>query len=521
MIKIFQSPIINSRIIFNVQLFFSGNRLKMSVQEVEMKDVEKTESPEEKLKREKQEAFDNLLNGNIFIFNFLDIFNNIGLIRRGVQNNDDRLIGRAVRQVFAYRKRIDKLTLFHIISQNLPENSERKQVLLEQLKDVKTEVKQVDVKKVKKLPEVEAFLQILLVVFLIDTKQNQEALNCSTDLINFIQKNTKGTMNLLGSKAFFYYSRSYELNNKISLIRSNLLNAFRTACLRHDHFGQAMLINLLLRNYLSDNLYDQANKLITKSPNIDFRSNAQLSRFFYYKGRILSIQLEYGLAYDCLNQAIMKAPSTAKGFRLAAYKLLVIVKLLMGEIPEKSIFTQKGLSKPLQPYLALTKDVRVGDLLKFRKTVDQYSDVYKQDKTYSLIQRIRQNVIRTGLKKISLSYSRISFTDICEKLHLDNPEDVEYIVAKAIRDGIIDATIDHEHSFMQSKETIDTYSTSEPTQVFQNRVEFCLKIRNASVKAMRFPQVKKIKEKEEDDLLGIVEDIGDEEEDDIGDEFGL
>lgn len=282
-----------------------------------------------------------------------------------------------------------------------------------------------------------------------------------------------------------------------------------------------MLINLLLRNYLSDNLYDQANKLITKSPNIDFRSNAQYSRYMYYKGRILSIQLEYSLAYDCLNQAITKAPSTAKGFRIAAYKLLIIVKLLMGEIPEKSIFTQKGLKKALEPYLILTKDVRVGDLLKFRKTVDQYAQVYKQDKTYSLIQRIRQNVIRTGLKKISISYSRISFNDICEKLHLDNPEDVEYIVAKAIRDGIIDASIDHENQFMKSKETIDVYSTSEPTQVFENRIEFCLKIRNASVKAMRFPQVKKLKEKEEDELLGIVEeDIGEEEED-IGDEFGL
>jgi len=328
-------------------------------------------------------------------------------------------------------------------------------------------------------------------------------------------------MKLLGSKAFFYYSRSYELNNKISLIRSNLLNAFRTACLRHDHYGQAMLMNLLLRNYLSDNLYDQANKILTKSPNIDFRSNSQLARYLYYKGRILSIQLEYSLAYDCLNQAIMKAPSTAKGFRLSAYKLLIIVKLLMGEIPEKSIFLQKGLTTSLQPYFALTKDVRVGDLLKFRKTVDQYSELYKQDKTYSLIQRIRQNVIRTGLKKISLSYSKISFSDICEKLHLDNPEDVEHIVAKAIRDGIIDATINHEESFMKSKETLDLYSTNEPTNVFQNRIEFCLKIRNASVKALRFPQVKKIKEKDEDEMLGIVEEIAESEEEDIGDEFGL
>lgn len=35
----------------------------MSSTEVDMKEVEKVETPEEKLKREKQEAFDNLLIG--------------------------------------------------------------------------------------------------------------------------------------------------------------------------------------------------------------------------------------------------------------------------------------------------------------------------------------------------------------------------------------------------------------------------------------------------------------------------
>ncbi len=52
---------------------------------------------------------------------------------------------------------------------------------------------------------------------------------------------------------------------------------------------------------------------------------------------------------------------------------------------------------------------------------------------------------------MSLSYSRISLRDICLKLLLDSEEDAEYIVAKAIRDGVIDASIDHEHGHMRSK----------------------------------------------------------------------
>ena len=40
--------------------------------------------------------------------------------------------------------------------------------------------------------------------------------------------------------------------------RSLLLALHRTAVLRHDEYGQETLLNLLLRNYLHYNLYDQA-----------------------------------------------------------------------------------------------------------------------------------------------------------------------------------------------------------------------------------------------------------------------
>lgn len=46
------------------------------------------------------------------------------------------------------------------------------------------------------------------------------------------------------------------------------------------------------------------------------------------------------------------------------------------------------------------------------------------------INSLRHNVIKTGLRMISISYSRISLKDICLKLHLDSEEDAEYIVAK-------------------------------------------------------------------------------------------
>jgi len=59
-------------------------------------------------------------------------------------------------------------------------------------------------------------------------------------------------------------------------------------------------------------------------------------------------------------------------------------------------------------------------------------------------------VIKFGLKKINIAYSRISLSDIQKKLNLESVEETEQIVAKAIRDGVIEAKIDHDNMWMQS-----------------------------------------------------------------------
>ena len=74
--------------------------------------------------------------------------------------------------------------------------------------------------------------------------------------------------------------------------------------------------------------------------------------------------------------------------------------------------------------------VRTGDLALFNKTLEKYGPKFQQEDTYTLIIRLRHNVIKTGVRMINLSYSRISLSDIARKLLLDSPEDAEYIVAK-------------------------------------------------------------------------------------------
>merc|ERR1712190_426624 len=220
------------------------------------------------------------------------------------------------------------------------------------------------------------------------------------------------------------------------------------------------------------------------------RPNAQYARYLLYIGQIKAVQLEYSDAHSKLMQAIRKAPQTpsvALGFKLAAHKLAIIVELLMGGVPDRSTFMTKELKEPLRPYYAITQAVRSGDLNAFKECTQRHEALFKKDKTLTLINRLRYNVIKTGLRSINLSYSRISLQDICSKLGLESPQDAAGVVAKAVVDGVIDATIDYDQQYLKSKQKFDLYSSCEPQKAFHKRIAFCLQMHNDTVKAMAYP----------------------------------
>lgn len=56
----------------------------------------------------------------------------------------------------------------------------------------------------------------------------------------------------------------HQLAGSLASIRSSLLGLHRTAVLRHDELGAETLLNLLLRSYLADNLYDQVRSPLSR-----------------------------------------------------------------------------------------------------------------------------------------------------------------------------------------------------------------------------------------------------------------
>ncbi|KAL4894231.1 proteasome regulatory subunit C-terminal-domain-containing protein [Aspergillus ambiguus] len=435
-----------------------------------------------------------------------DIKTNFTLLERAVAHFDPRFTLRVLRSISSMRKHITADVLAEVIADVYPSSSPTASFLLDAIdqagafeRTTKMDVESEKTKSSSKeiLPEIDTYMSILVQIYLYDRKEIQKGAQFSTNLIERLRTLNRRTLDSLAARVYFYYSLFFEQiaplppspAAAVTSIRQPLLAALRTAVLRKDVDTQATVMTLLLRNYLSTSHISQADLLISHNRFPPSASNNQIARYLYYLGRIRAIQLQYTDAHGHLIGATRKSPSShsARGFYQASHKLLVVVELLMGDIPDRAIFRQPALERAMHPYFLLVQAVSVGDLDGFLNIVNTHSATFRKDGTYTLILRLRQNVIKTGIRMMSLSYSRISLRDICLRLRLDSEESAEYIVAKAIRDGVIEATLDHENGFMKSKEVGDIYATREPGEVFHERIRACLALHDESVKAMRFP----------------------------------
>eukprot|EP01127_Copromyxa_protea_P001460 TRINITY_DN11444_c0_g1_i1.p1 TRINITY_DN11444_c0_g1~~TRINITY_DN11444_c0_g1_i1.p1 ORF type:complete len:480 (-),score=123.03 TRINITY_DN11444_c0_g1_i1:66-1505(-) len=439
---------------------------------------------------------------------YSDLRTYITQVERTSLTKETRHLNRALRYTFSkLRRRLTSDLLLKAVQEFYP-SVDGRNVILEKLgKKDEMAVEETQGKEIT--PEVEVFLHLLVLVHLLDSKKNAEAVQHAEWILEHLMSAwNRRTLDPLSAKVYFYFSRAHELNGDFSEIRPKLLQYQRTATLRHNFDGQVVLLNLLLRNYLHYKLYDQAEKLAEKTEFLEHKAPSnEAARYYFYLGRINAVQLRYSDAFNNLQKALRKGPrDSANGWRSIVTKFSIIVQLLLGEIPERSLFRAEGIKHSLLPYFQLTQTVRSGSVNEFHEVVAKYSDLFKKDNTYLLVLRLRHTVIKTGLKKISAAYSRVSFTDISKKLNLESEVDAEYVVAKSIRDASIDATIDHTSGYIKSNDNVDVYATDEPEKAFHARIGFCLQVHNDAVKAMRYPPESWKQTKEEDDTKDLNEE---------------
>lgn len=504
--------------------------------DVEMKDAEKDGEKKEEAKKEKKE--EKPKDPKQLLLELIAL--NLRTIHAATAAGDSRVMNRIVRSFANLRRTLTTEVLVALLQEFVDESRPFKATFIEMASvgaDVVMEEANAPAapadgeaapKKIETKfpqfpkpypPEFEAYALLLVLIRLVDKKQREK--EAAMILVPWLKTFNRRTLDFFTNRAYFYMSMAYERSGELEQIRAELLAAYRTACLRHDAMGQATLMNLVIRNYLTYNLYEQALKFVKKTEFPESRPNAQYARYLYYIGQIKAVQLEYSDSHAKLMQAIRKAPQNPKvglGFKLSAYKLAIIVELLTGGVPDRSTFMQKELRTQLRPYYHITQAVRSGDLNAFKDVIQKNEALFKKDKTLTLINRLRYNVIKTGLRSINLSYSRISLADICEKLGLETQEDAAGVVAKAIVDGVIDATIDHDNRCVNSQQKLDVYTSVEPQKAFHKRISFCMMMHNDTVKAMAYPDEENKEEdpeKRREREKEIIASIDDEDDDDM------
>eukprot|EP01083_Nonionella_stella_P102991 293749_1 len=385
-------------------------------------------------------------------------------------------------------------------------------------------------------PETYVFLQLLIALELYDRGEYSLSVDVLFGLIGFCKESNRRTSDLLSSRLYQFYALCQQRMGKNTFdnaFRLFLFDNYSVACLQQNENAQAILIVLILQCYVSNSLYNLAHKFVEKA---EFPSSAEsqyFARYHFYRGCIDCVELNYSDSLYHLEQSIRRAPQTgAYGFKIASTRWLIVIQLLMGDIPDRNVFKPRfdgndrnnpQLNEAFAPFLRITQCVREGDLKRYEGVLNEYRQLFIECGLSKILLRLRHNVIKTGLRKINKSYSAISLQDVANKLALASADNAYFIVAKAIRDGVIQAKIDYRNKYLQSTQSQDIYATTQVYKNYAQRTKFCLQIRNNAVKNLRYPpkdDEDHEKEKKEEDEFVSPEEIAQmiqkhfEEEDD-------
>jgi 26S proteasome regulatory subunit N3 len=207
-----------------------------------------------------------------------DIHRNLSLIARGTETGVNRFTLRALRGTTPIRKRAAPALIAEAVKALVADDHPSKgqmlallQVAQEQAQDGmdvdaaagQEEVPPSPLPSFPKSPEAETYVSLLALQAILKCAaiSHDDKLQLASGTLSRATSYNRRSLDVISSKIAFYYSLAYERAGRLPEARLSLLALHRTCCLRHDEFGQATVLNLLLRNLLDQNLLDQAHKL--------------------------------------------------------------------------------------------------------------------------------------------------------------------------------------------------------------------------------------------------------------------
>lgn len=164
-----------------------------------------------------------------------------------------------------------------------------------------------------------------------------------------------------------------------------------------NSYSVAILTNCILDFQVNNNIY--------QSISVDITDPEETGRYSFYHGIINLVRGKYRDALLFFNTAdILLRDSTIE---LKIKKYTIICKLLLGDFSILYPYHPE-----LKPYFALIGAIRRAELSVFKELLEQYKEELFSMNIWFVARRLLTNLLREGLRKISICYSRISVQDI-------------------------------------------------------------------------------------------------------------
>lgn len=381
-------------------------------------------------------------------------------------------------------------------------------------------------------PASEAYLALLTAIYFLQQQQQQKYRHKQETTVTTVISSSPPMAGLLEqaisrmevlnvraldpliARAYYFLGRAHEMVGSLPTAHAYLMLAFRATRLRHDLETHATIYNLLLRTLLfQSSRYETAQQLVRQAPFPGISSDetgrgtgmgmegegrtsvsgANQARYHYYVAYLRALQAEYGPAEEHLQAALRKAPHgpLATGLLQAVHQLLVVVQLLRGEIPARALFRTPSLGPALHAYFSLTQAVQAGDTTRFQLILAAQEGRFVNDRTLPLVRRLHQNVLKAGLKRLAVAYSRLPLIDVAAKLGLPSVEDAAFVLMKALKENIIEGRVEWEggEGHLASGARPVAYYTRQPQEALHERILRLDALHNESLRGMRFSSI--------------------------------
>lgn len=300
----------------------------------------------------------------------------------------------------------------------------------------------------------------------------------------------------LSAYILYKYLNAIEKDNQFINFKSKIYNWLTLFQSNTYEILFSTVYVFLLRNLLKTGHLRESAQLIKNCRFPEHLGHSLLAKFLFYKAVFLSNIGQINQALNFITESLRKAPDGKNklgldNFKLRARKLKIILQLILNEPPSQTWLNE---SKIPSYYLSLVHTVNRGDYTEFANLTSIHKANFSKDGVLHLLDKMRSVVMKNALKKLSVAYSKISISDVLQKIGADRDSQFELtaFLTKS-RADLPEFTVDHKNNYIEFTQQFDDYYNASTRESLIKRIKHLQGLEEQVIKSLKF----KIATKEE------------------------